>query len=179
MAYATEAEFDTVTGLTVAVTRATLLLDLASDAIDEYVGFPLAAAAAIESYDGRGGKTLTLRRFPVSAVAAVTVIDTDGAETILNPDGFRWSKAGWLTRVGDWWPCHEQSVDVDYTAGYPAGAAALGVAKAVCIDLARREIVNPKRAESESIGDYSISNADVESADETGRLRRLRHVHVA
>lgn len=157
MAYATSADLETLTGTPIDLSRSELLLDLASDLIDTYLGGPQLDAAATELYDRPDGELLVLRRWPVTSVTSVTVADIHGDETTLDADRYRWTRTGILTRTGGCWPDRTQSVEVTYTAGHEEDSPTAGTLKSVCLDMARSAAVNPSGVQSESIGDWSAT----------------------
>lgn len=133
--------------------RAELVLTLATGVIDEETGQSLTLATDTLTLDGNGGRRLLLPRWPVTAVAEVTIIEDDDTETDLaHGADFRWTSYGRLRRIGSCWPCREQSIDAVVTAGwdpFPDGV------KAMCLRLARAGWDNPAGLESERLGDWA------------------------
>ncbi|MEW2635259.1 hypothetical protein AB0903_27345 [Streptomyces sp. NPDC048389] len=148
---------------------AELLIDLAAGEIDDVTGQPLEQSTNTETLDsptrqapwpqapGTGSHTLILPRWPVTDVTSVTLLNDDEDDEVLEvgkDHDFTWSAAGTLTRVNGWWPTHDQSVQVVYTAGYatiPAGV------KRIVLRMAAAAWGNPTLLASESLGDHSRS----------------------
>ena len=144
----TAAELQTLVDWDLDSSRATQLLDLASGRAAHIIGRDPTTAAASETYDGPGTSMLMLRRWPISAVESVNVTAPDGTETALTyRTDYRWSASGWLTRVG-WWPSHEQSIRVTYTAG--ADADTLTAVKGIVLAAAARTAANPQQLDAVS-----------------------------
>jgi hypothetical protein len=149
--------------------QAELLLDLAEGEIDDVTGQSLALSTDTVVLDsptrqnpgsgstGTGSHTLVLPRWPVTAVTSVTLLGDSEADeelTFGKDHDYTWSAAGTLTRIGGWWPTHDQCVQVVYTAGYdpvPAGA------KRIELRMAAAAWGNPLLLASESLGDHSRS----------------------
>ncbi|MFJ4687059.1 hypothetical protein [Streptomyces sp. NPDC088789] len=149
--------------------RAQLLLDLAEGVIDDETGQALQESTDTVLLDsptryrawpyvqGAGDRRLVLPRWPVKAVASVTVLGEDGTADVLDEGADRdytWSAAGILTRVAACWPLHDRSVQVTYTAGHnPLPKSLPGIE----LRLAASAWSNPLPVSSESLGDHSIS----------------------
>lgn len=107
------------------------LISATSIQFEGEAGRTLASAAATEVYDGDGSQSLTLRRWPVSAVTSVTVNGTviptratvTGDGWVLGPDD-RLYLSGYFFTYG------LQNVSIVYTAGYSTVPA--DVQQAVC-----------------------------------------------
>lgn len=159
MAYATTSELDTYVGRTLDATRAQQLLDVASTAVDRLAGRELTSASLTETLDGSGGDTLMLH-WPVTAVSEVVVVADDGTETTLTGPGasdldYRWSRSGWLERVGECWPDRPRSVEVTYIAGFAADSTELDDVKWIVLRTAAAMLDDPTGAKtSEGIGDW-------------------------
>lgn len=133
--------------------RAELLLALATGVIDDEIGQSLTLATDTVVLDGNGGHRLLLPRWPVTAVASVTIVEEDGSETVLeHGSDYRWTSYGRLRRIGHCWPRREQAIEVVDTAGWapiPDGV------KAMCLRLARVGWDNAAGLESERLGDWA------------------------
>src|SRR5690554_2857054 len=107
MAFVTAAEFEVWLGrgddpFTAAEqTRAEQLLADATGVIEGEAGQTLTSQQETVILDGVGTDTIILPRWPVTAVAAVTVVeDRDiGPETLTFGDDYEWTQAGLLRRV--------------------------------------------------------------------------------
>ena len=180
MSYAEASELKTFVGYALDDVRAQQLVDLVSACAERIIWQTLGSAAATEVYDGPGGKTLMLRRFPVTAVASVTLTDTSGDDTLLTHlDHYRWSRNGWVTRVGGTWPSHEQAISVVYTAGHAADDAVLSAVKAIVLAAAARTAPNPQTLESLSTDGVTLNFSRAAAAlafttDERNDLRQMR-----
>lgn len=148
---------------------AELLLELAEGEIDDVTGQSLTLSTDTVTRDsptwqdpwpqspGTGSHKLILPRWPVTDVTSVTTLNDDEADEVLEfgkDHDYTWSAAGTLTRVNGWWPTHDQSVQVVYTAGHnpvPAGA------KRIELRMAAAAWGNPMLLASESLGDHSRS----------------------
>lgn len=145
---------------------AELLLDLAAGVIEEETGQALELSEDTVILDGptkddsryhghTASRHLLLPRWPVTAVASVTLTDDDGDGQVLEfgkDRDYTWSRDGILHRRGTEWPTHDRAVQVVYTAGYapvPAGV------KRLALRLAAGAWSNPERLTSESLGDHS------------------------
>lgn len=168
MAYATQEEFRLSirhppwTGEQQA--QAQLALDLAAGVIEDETGQSLELAEETVTLDGPGPddrwwevglgcRKLVLPRWPVTAVASVT-LTKDDTELAQGTEGYTWSRAGILTRSGGWWPVGDQVVEVTYTAGHnpiPAGV------KRIALRVAAAGWHNPELLSSFSLGDLSKS----------------------
>ncbi|MFC8012208.1 head-tail connector protein [Streptomyces cinereoruber] len=147
---------------------AELLIDLAQGAIEDETGQPLESSTDTVTLDGptrdsnlyqsaTRSQRLILPRWPVTAVASVTVHGEDGqdVELVHGPHrDYTWSGDGILTRVGGEWPAHDRAVTVTYTAGFltlPAGV------RRICLRLASVGWSNPEFLSAETLGDHSRS----------------------
>uniref|UniRef100_A0AAU2A1P8 Head-to-tail adaptor n=1 Tax=Streptomyces sp. NBC_00093 TaxID=2975649 RepID=A0AAU2A1P8_9ACTN len=149
--------------------QAELLIELAEGEVDDVTGQSLALAEDTVVLDaptrqdpwpdlpGTGTFKLVLPRWPVTAVASVTILNDTEADEELEygaDHDYTWSAAGILTRVNSWWPTWDRSVEVVYTAGhdpYPIGA------KRIVLRMAAAAWGNPMLLASESLGDHSRS----------------------
>ncbi|WP_060880163.1 hypothetical protein [Streptomyces scabiei] len=123
---------------------------------------------------GTGSDRLLLPRWPVTAVASVTILNDTEADEELEygaDHDYTWSASGTLTRVNGWWPTWDRSVQVVYTAGhnpYPTGA------KRIVLRMAAAAWGNPLVLASESLGDHSRSfSAEDLGMSMSGKDRQL------
>ncbi|MFB7031714.1 MULTISPECIES: hypothetical protein [unclassified Streptomyces] len=147
---------------------AELLIDLAQGAIDDETGQALESSTETVTLDGptrdsgryqsaTRSERLILPRWPVTAVASVTVHGEDGQDVALTHGPHRdytWSADGILTRIGGEWPAHDRAVTVTYTAGFltpPAGV------RRICLRLASVGWSNPEFLSAETLGDHARS----------------------
>lgn len=149
--------------------QAELLISLAEGEIEDVTGQSLELSTDTVVLDsptrqdpwphapGTGSHKLILPRWPVTAVASVTILNDDEDDEVLvfgKDHDYTWSADGTLTRVNSWWPTWDQSVQVVYTAGhspYPVGA------KRIVLRMAAAAWGNPMLLASESLGDHSRS----------------------
>lgn len=142
---------------------AELLIELAEGVIEDETGQALEQSEDTVTLDGptdtdsrfqggTGSRRLILPRWPVTAVASVTL--TDDAEVLVfgRDEDYTWSAAGILHRRGTEWPCTDRSIEVVYTAGYTTIPSGL---KRMALRLAMAGWSNPERLTSESLGDHS------------------------
>ncbi|PJN31309.1 hypothetical protein CG717_16205 [Streptomyces sp. CB02613] len=146
---------------------AELLIELAEGVIEEETGQALELSEDTVTLDGptkddsryqghTASRHLILPRWPVTAVASVTLTDDTGGDgetlTFGKDRDYTWSRDGLLHRRGGEWPTHDRAIEVTYTAGYapvPAGV------KRMVLRLAAGAWSNPERLTSESLGDHS------------------------
>lgn len=130
--------------------RATLLLDVATGVIDDETGQHLSAGVTTDQWDyGTGTTKLVLSRWPVTAVASVTV---DGELLVVDQD-YTWESAGILTRTCGVWECDED-ISTVFTAGYATIPSSV---KGMCLELAAGSWNAFGGKKSERIGDYSVA----------------------
>ncbi|MFD6421711.1 hypothetical protein [Streptomyces sp. NPDC060198] len=142
---------------------AELLIELAHGVIEEETGQALESSEDTVILDGptaddsrfqgaTGSRRLILPRWPVTAVATVTLTETD-EDLVHGPgEGYTWSAAGILHRRRTDWPTHQRAVEVTYTAGYTTIPPGL---KRLALRLAAGGWSNPERLTSEALGDHS------------------------
>lgn len=146
---------------------AELLIDLAEGVIDDETGQALEESVDTVILDsptrqdpwpdvpGTGSHKLVLPRWPVTAVASVTILSDTGAdEDLVFGTDYTWSAAGILTRVNGWWPTRDRSVQAIVTAGYNPVPKNV---RRITLRLAATAWANPLMATSESLGDHSIA----------------------
>lgn len=111
------------------------------------------------------GRVLLLPELPVTAVTRVVEYGVE----LVDGEGYTWSHAGTLTRLGGCWPVEPRAATVTYSHGYTPENLP-GVLRTVSVQLAGRAFVNPDGATQISIGDASRSwNAGGQAA--SGRLQ--------
>lgn len=168
MAYATPADLASFLQVpSVDTASATLILQIASDEIDAYIGQSLdqvVVTALLLDGPPMGSAQLVLPGFPVSAIASIEVQQPDGTWTLL-VDGvdYHWSASGVVSRifssfdpndpVQPAWPTWAKSIRTSYTRG---NAAVLGAVKGVCLTASARMFINPGAVQSEQIGGMSL-----------------------
>lgn len=136
---------------------ADLLLELAVGVVEDETGQALEAATETVILDGTGTTKLVLPRWPVTAVTAVTIRGDDEDDQVLvhgADHDYTWSAAGILTRIGGLWPCHDQAVEVEVTAGFsviPPGV------RRIVLRLSAAAWSNPSSLTAETLGDLSRS----------------------
>jgi hypothetical protein len=127
---------------------AQLALDIATGKIDDETGQGLDLADTVDDLDGTGTDVLVLSRWPVTAVASVTV---DGV--LLDVDEYKWDCDGLLRRVRGCWALCEDIV-VAFTAGYttiPMGVVGM------CLELAAGGWSSLGVKKSERLADYQVA----------------------
>lgn len=160
MAYATPEELRLFMKLGRAFTdeeteTAELYLGLAGAAIEEETGQALEQSTDTVVLDGSGRTKLILPRWPVTAVASVTLLRDDGDDEVLEHGAdhdYTWSAAGILTRKGACWPCEDRSVEVEVTAGFATLPTSL---KRIALRLSSSVWNNPGNLSAETLGDLS------------------------
>ena len=161
------------------LTRAELLLDLASAAMRVYTGRTLSAVVGdTVVLDGTYSALLRLPNYPVTTLTSIT------AEGILVPstDYLLYADAGMVRRTTGWgWGWTYGGVTVVYSHGYAEGSAEMLTLKGICLGLASATLGNPDNLKSEQIGTYSYTEGDVSSHIDTvsDRLSQFRSVVMA
>ncbi|MFB7354853.1 hypothetical protein [Streptomyces gardneri] len=144
---------------------AELLIELAQGVIEDETGQALEQSQDTVILDGptdedpryhpaSGSRRLILPRWPVTAVASVTLTEDDEELTFGKDADYTWSASGILHRRGAEWPSHDRAVEVVYTPGYapvPAGP------KRITLRLAAAGWSNPEFLAAETLGDHSRS----------------------
>lgn len=169
MAFATEAELEAYTGVSIDTTRAELLLDLATGAIRAYTGQTISQATSTAiTIPGNYTERLDLPERPASAPTLVKLGDTTLTEDTEYVFDGRWSlfrgtaavglfvanlPESFLTGYSDWGG-PQTPITITYTHGF---ATIPDDVKGVCLALAARSLQSPDGVNSESVGSYSVS----------------------
>ena len=159
------------------------IIPLIEDAIREYVGYDVDYASHTESFSGNQTRELFLEQRPV--IAVTSVVEDGTTLTYGNQEDFLWYSNGRIRRIGSRWSfAYPDNITVTYTAGYDTGGG-YGLTlpnafKYVCARASARllesqlvlsaqqeageivaqsatQVSNFTAADSESLGDYSIS----------------------
>lgn len=111
------------------------LISAASAFIGDYTGRgSMISAAATEYYDGTGSAVLMLRRYPITAVAALKINGSSVAAAQPYPkEGFFFDQQSVMLR-GYLFQRGLQNIEVSYTAGYAQDSIPADLQQA-CIDL--------------------------------------------
>ncbi len=144
---------------------AELLIELAQGVIEDETGQALEQSEDTVILDGptdedpryhpaSGSRKLILPRWPVTAVASVTLTEDDDELTFGKEADYTWRAAGILHRRGAEWPSHDRAIEVTYTAGYSTIPPGL---KRMCLRLAVAAWSNPEFLSAETLGDHSRS----------------------
>ncbi|MEW2631790.1 hypothetical protein AB0903_09055 [Streptomyces sp. NPDC048389] len=144
---------------------AELLLELAQGVIEEEAGQALESSEDTVILDGpaeddsqyqagTGTRKLILPRWPVTAVASVTIAEDDELLVFGKDEDYTWSASGILHRRGAFWPSHQRAIEVVYTAGFTTVPPSL---KRMALRLAMVGWSNPEFLSAETLGDHSRS----------------------
>lgn len=159
------------------------LIPIVEDSIREYLGYTVDYGTYTETLSGNQTRELFLDERPIIAITSITEDDT--TLTYGNDEDFLWYENGRIRRIGSRWSfAKPDNIVVTYTAGYDTGggygralprvfkyvtarAAARLLESALVLSSQQEaaEIVsqtssqvgNFTAADSESMGDYSIS----------------------
>ena len=159
------------------------IIPLIDDAIREYVGYDVDYATHTESFSGNQTKELFLEQRPVLSVTSV--VEDGTTLTYGNQKDFLWYENGRIRRIGSRWSfAYPDNITVTYTAGYNTGGgtgtalprafkyvsarASARLLESQLVLSAQQEageivaqsssqVSNFTAADSESLGDYSIS----------------------
>lgn len=129
------------------------VLSMAAETIRAELGQQLDYVAGDLFVAGPSGSRVLL--LPELPVVEVTRVVEYGVE-LVDGEGYTWSHAGTLTRLGGCWPVEPRTVTVTYSHGYPVDELP-AVLNTVSVMLAGRAYPNPDRATQISIGDASRS----------------------
>jgi hypothetical protein len=171
VAFATLDELNAYTGLEFDPAQGVLLLDIATSVIEDYTGQRLQFVADDTiTLAGNWSHLLTLPQRPVTAVTAVSIVDTPPTERVLveNQD-YTWMRNGSLYRprgyslatertfdIGIYanWGGPDREVQVTYSHGYPVVPVHV---KGICLELCKRVLVNPGGLMREAIDGYMVA----------------------
>ena len=159
------------------------IIPLIDDAIREYVGYDVDYATHTETFSGNQTKELFLEQRPV--IAVTSVVEDGNTLTYGNQEDFLWYKNGRIRRIGSRWSfAYPDNITVTYTAGYDTGGgygltlpnafkyvsarASARLLESQLVLSSQQEageivaqtssqVSNFTAADSESLGDYSIS----------------------
>ena len=159
------------------------IIPLIDDAIREYVGYDVDYATHTETFSGNQTKELFLEQRPV--IAVTSVVEDGNTLTFGNQKDFLWYKNGRIRRIGSRWSfAYPDNITVTYTAGYDTGGgygltlpnafkyvsarASARLLESQLVFSSQQEageivaqtssqVSNFTAADSESLGDYSIS----------------------
>ena len=159
------------------------IIPLIDDAIREYVGYDVDYATHTETFSGNQTKELFLEQRPV--IAVTSVVEDGNTLTFGNQKDFLWYKNGRIRRIGSRWSfAYPDNITVTYTAGYDTGGgygltlpnafkyvsarASARLLESQLVLSSQQEageivaqtssqVSNFTAADSESLGDYSIS----------------------
>jgi hypothetical protein len=133
-------------------------LELATGLIQSYTGQHLFPGTSVETFPapptfGAYGGVLVMRQRPVTAVTSITVNgEPETTFTIDGPAGIvRVMRTDPVT-VTSWPSWFRPTVEVDYEHGFQVPPPIL---KAVCLEVARQVVDNPKGFAQMSVGDVS------------------------
>lgn len=132
--------------------KAELVINAASETANDYAGRKLKADDYTHDFDGRGGRLLVLRQYPVNTVEAVYVdSDREFASTSEVTNYVLHAEIGKLVRTDSVWPRGIQNIRVEYNAGYDPVPSQLQLAVLEVIDY------NWRRLASQSVGVRTMS----------------------
>ena len=159
------------------------IIPLIDDAIREYVGYDVDYATHTETFSGNQTKELFLEQRPV--IAVTSIVEDGNTLTYGNQEDFLWYNNGRIRRIGSRWSfAYPDNITVTYTAGYDTGGgtgitlpnafkyvsarASARLLESQLVLSAQQEageivaqsssqVSNFTAADSESLGDYSIS----------------------
>jgi len=159
------------------------IIPLIDDAIREYVGYDVDYATHTETFSGNQTKELFLEQRPV--ISVTSVVEDGTTLTYGNQEDFLWYNNGRIRRVGSRWSfAYPDNITVTYTAGYDTGGgtgitlpnafkyvsarASARLLESQLVMSSQQEageivaqsssqVSNFTAADSESMGDYSIS----------------------
>ncbi|MEM9609933.1 MAG: hypothetical protein AAGA99_21110 [Actinomycetota bacterium] len=184
MAYATPEHMCLVLGRSIEEALALLLLDAATEAIEDEIGYSLDAVSnETVEVPGSHGRKLVLPARPVTALTAAVIVDEHGDETTLDvaPTASEvvWHASGEVFRPHGYdWGGPTAKVRVTYDHGL--GEVPTWV-RLLCISVAGRALDNPTGGvRQEAIGAYSVTynettiGVDLTDADRHRLRRRFR-----
>jgi hypothetical protein len=159
------------------------IIPLIDDAIREYVGYDVDYATHTETFSGNQTKELFLEQRPV--IAVTSIVEDGNTLTYGNQEDFLWYNNGRIRRIGSRWSfAYPDNITVTYTAGYDTGGgtgitlpnafkyvsarASARLLESQLVLSSQQEageivaqtssqVSNFTAADSESLGDYSVS----------------------
>jgi len=159
------------------------IIPLIDDAIREYVGYDVDYATHTETFSGNQTRELFLEQRPV--IAVTSVVEDGNTLEYGNQKDFTWYANGRIRRIGSRWSfAYPDNITVTYTAGYDTGGgygitlpnafkyvsarASARLLESQLVLSSQQEageivaqsssqVSNFTAADSESLGDYSIS----------------------
>ncbi|MEL0238266.1 MAG: hypothetical protein VW946_02225 [Gammaproteobacteria bacterium] len=159
------------------------IIPLIDDAIREYVGYDVDYASHTETFSGNQTRELFLEQRPV--IAVTSVVEDGNTLEYGNQKDFTWYSNGRIRRIGSRWSfAYPDNITVTYTAGYDTGGgygitlpnafkyvsarASARLLESQLVLSSQQEageivaqsssqVSNFTAADSESLGDYSIS----------------------
>lgn len=151
MAFATLADFEARTGVTVdlgEVSQVEALLDDATAIIRKRTGQHITQATSTVTLQPFRSRRLQLPELPVTAVTSVT---QDGVVLVGGAD-YDWYETGVVVRLGWLWAL--EPVTVEYTHGF---ATIPEDVKAECVRVAQQLAVTPPGVRQERFDDYTVT----------------------
>lgn len=141
MPYAVAPDLDALVQGTVPEATAELLIELASSAVDQYVGKPLAEGTYTETFFPSGDRIwIAAPDWPVE----VTNVNEDDVVLIVDDD-YSLTASGALDRAsGDW----GSVVAITYTTGFATTSPEYNTARRIVLEMAARAAANPQHLDS-------------------------------
>ena len=157
MAIITTTQYKAWAGITDAGfdTRLAIIIPAVQSTLEDYCGRLFDSDTyADEKYDGNGEQSLWLKNFPVTALSAVKSVASDGTETTLSADSYRFTARGELHRLSSnealwgtpvsfmrtstavWDDSAPENLLVSYTGGYSTMPASLELLMYTLVDAA-------------------------------------------
>lgn len=128
------------------------IVDAAVSALRDDAGWHIAPSRTETMLiDAEGGRRLFLPTMYLTAVSEIRIVSADPVD-IPDPDGYQKSRRGVIT-ASFWWPCRDESVEVDATHGYDTTPPSLFLVVAEYCQLTRMNIA----VRQESAGGEAIS----------------------
>jgi len=157
MALATVEQLESYLGTVItgpsAVASAELALDIASDAVEKYIGYPVEEVVDdVISVDGTRNYVFLLPAYPVTDIASIT---EDGI--MLDTDEYEYSQFGIVKKLNGLWTNKLNGITITYTHGFTdVPMSIIGVVLA----LASRIKDGSSNIKQESMGSYSVTYAN-------------------
>jgi hypothetical protein len=157
MALATIEQLESYLGTVItgpsAVASATLALDIASDAVEKYIGYSiLEVEDDVITVDGTANFVFLLPAYPVTEITAIV---EDGI--LLDTDKYEYSQFGIVKRSFGVWTNKLSGISVTYTHGFTDVPLSI---VGVVLALAGRIKDGSSNIKQESIGGYSVTYAN-------------------